>query len=78
MTLLHCATNVDSRFLRQAQDRFAGMTFCEFCAFLRQSALLQLDGPVGVVQELFPALITLVTEVNVDEWIVSWPGGFLY
>jgi hypothetical protein len=39
--------------------------------------LLQLDGPVGVVQELFPALVTFVAEVDVDEGIAFRLCGFL-
>jgi hypothetical protein len=32
----------------------------------------QFDGPVGVVEELFPASVSVVAEVDVDEGVV--PG----
>ncbi len=30
-----------------------------------------------MVEELFPASVTLMAEVDVDEWIAFWPDGFL-
>jgi len=39
--------------------------------------LLQLYGPVGIVQELFPAPVSLMAEVNVDEGIMPGFGRFL-
>ena len=35
----------------------------------------QFDGPVGVVEELFPAFVSLVSEVDVDEGIVPGLDG---
>ncbi len=32
-------------------------------------------GPVGVVEELFPAFVALVAEMDVDEGIVAGPDG---
>ena len=39
--------------------------------------LLQFDGPVGVVEELLPASVAVVAEVDVKEWVVSGLDGFL-
>ena len=39
--------------------------------------LLKLDGPVGVVEELLPASVTLVAEVDMDKGVSFWPDGFL-
>ena len=32
-----------------------------------RKALFKFDGPVGVVEELLPTAVTLVTKVNVDK-----------
>ena len=37
---------------------------------------LQLDGPVGVVEELLPATVTLMAQVDVNKWIVFRPNWF--
>ena len=37
--------------------------------------LFQFDGPVGVVEELFPAFVSLVAEMDVDQGVVSRFGG---
>jgi len=29
-----------------------------------------------VVEELLPAFVSLVAEVNVDQWVAAWPYGF--
>jgi len=36
---------------------------------LLRAVLFQLDRPVGVVEELFPASVAFVAEMNVDEGI---------
>ena len=38
--------------------------------------LFQFYGPVSVVEELLPASVAVVAEVNVDEWIMSGLYGF--
>ena len=40
-------------------------------------ASLQLNRPVGVVEELLPASVAGLAEVNADERIVFGSGGFL-
>jgi len=40
--------------------------------------LLQFDGPVGVVEELFPAFVSLVAEMDVDERVVAGLYGLFY
>lgn len=37
--------------------------------------LFQLNGPVGVVEELFPAFVSLVAEMDVDEGVVTRLDG---
>ncbi len=37
----------------------------------------QFDRPVGMVEELFPAFVSLVAEVDVDQGVVAGSGGFL-
>ena len=37
--------------------------------------LFQFDGPVSVVEELFPAFVSLVAEVDVDERVVAGLDG---
>jgi len=36
--------------------------------------LFQFDGPVCVVEELFPAFVSLVAEMDVDEGVVAGPS----
>ena len=36
---------------------------------IHEICLLQLDGPVGVIEELLPAAVTLVAEVNMHQRI---------
>ena len=38
----------------------------------------QLYGPVSVVEELFPAFVAVVAEVDVDERIVAGSDGLFY
>jgi hypothetical protein len=38
-------------------------------------ASFKLDGPIGVVEELLPAFVTRLAEVNVDKQIMLRPGG---
>ena len=40
-------------------------------------ASFQFDGPVCVVEELFPAFVSLVAEMDVDEGIVPGLDGLL-
>ncbi len=39
--------------------------------------LFQFYGPIGVVEELLPAVVALMAEVDMDEWIVLWPDRLL-
>ena len=41
-----------------------------------RNVLFEFDGPVGVVEELFPAMIAFASEVDVDEGISFWLKGF--
>ena len=43
---------------------------------MKLGASFQFDGPVGVVEELFPASVAVVAEVNVDEGIAPGLDGF--
>ena len=40
-------------------------------------ALFQFYGPIGVVEELLPAVVALMAEVNVNERIAFWLNRFL-
>ena len=37
----------------------------------------QFDGPVSVVEELFPAFVAMVAEMDVDERVVAGLDGLL-
>jgi len=39
--------------------------------------LFQFNRPVRVVEELFPAFVSVVAEVDVDEWVVAGLDGLL-
>ena len=38
--------------------------------------LFQFDRPVRMVEELFPAFVSLVSEVNMQQGVASWLYGF--
>ncbi len=42
----------------------------------RTRGLCKFDGPVCVVEELFPASVSVVVKVDVEGWVSSWFFGF--
>jgi len=42
---------------------------------MKLGASFQFDGPVGVVEELFPAFVSLVAKMDVDEGVVQGLDG---
>jgi len=42
------------------------------------SKLFQFDGPVGVVEELLPAFVSLMAQMNVDEGVVAGSDWLFY
>ena len=53
------------------------MSRAAFCGALHEAdlELLQFDGPVGVVEELFPASVASAAEVDVYEGVAFWFYG---